>query len=87
MGDREQAIFEVDVRLAEAQELALAKARIEGRREERSPAIGQVGQHARHFVGAKKLRHGLGNFAFLHVHDRIRAAKSVCLSSGGERTA
>jgi hypothetical protein len=85
MGNRQQPISEVDVRLAESDELAFPKASVESRREERPPAIGEVGEHRGDLFGAEKFRHGLRDLSLLHVCDRIRSAKSVGLPGDGER--
>jgi hypothetical protein len=51
--DRNEAGCEVDIFLAEPEQLALAHARVQRRREEAAPPIGHVGEHGHDLLRAK----------------------------------
>src|SRR5437016_10088876 len=69
--DRDQAVIEVDVALAQAAQLSLAQAGVDGGGGERSPERWNVLQHARYLLDAERGVHALGHPARLRLGDRV----------------
>jgi len=76
-GDGEQAVREIDVGLAESDELTLSKACVDRRREQRAPPVRKRCEDRRYLLGAEEVRDLPRDLALLHVSDWVRPAEAL----------
>ncbi|HVV51108.1 MAG TPA: hypothetical protein VHO06_15675 [Polyangia bacterium] len=71
--DHDDADLEIDIRLAQPEQLTLAEAGVDRRREEIAPLRSEGGEDERNLVEAQKVGQALGHHPPPHAVDRVRA--------------